>query len=366
MFQKSLKKIPDFLASPYLKSFDGLRAISIIMVILAHIGLSYKWNEHYFHKIARLGVDFFFVISGFLITTLLLKEKIKKGTISLSKFYTRRVLRIVPIAYLYLSILLIANALFSLNLNMFSILLAFLFLKNFDKQRFGIDHLNTHYWSLAVEEQFYLFFPFLLKISSRAFFFLLLFFISFPILIDSLNFHPNGKLSYLTAFSYQFQSIAIGALISFLYFFSFLKFHKPQEKYINLINFSILAFILMLTFMDKNSKWHSTLNLLSMLSFAFLIVFNLNPNKSFLFEFLNKAKIKEIGILSYSMYIWQQPLTYSLSFLKKQSLFNDYLSNPITQASISISSLLAVAIVSYISYNYFEKKFLIFKERFKA
>src|ERR1051326_4629379 len=93
-------------------SLDGLRAISILLVIVAHVAISYEdhitlryWLDH-----GRLGVRIFFVISGFLITSLLLDEKREFGRISLAAFYGRRALRILPAFYVYVAVVVILNA----------------------------------------------------------------------------------------------------------------------------------------------------------------------------------------------------------------------------------------------------------------
>jgi peptidoglycan/LPS O-acetylase OafA/YrhL len=80
---------------------DGLRAISILLVVIFHVLMSFTTSFSFLY-FAFLGVQFFFVISGFLITTLLLKEKVATGGIRLRKFYARRCLGILPVAYLYL------------------------------------------------------------------------------------------------------------------------------------------------------------------------------------------------------------------------------------------------------------------------
>lgn len=88
-----------------IKSIDGLRAISILMVIIGHAGatISPNFHQNYFlSTMGYMGVLFFFVISGYLITKLMLIEQGKKGQISIKKFYVRRIIRIFPIFYVYI------------------------------------------------------------------------------------------------------------------------------------------------------------------------------------------------------------------------------------------------------------------------
>lgn len=108
-------------------SIDGLRAVSIIIVVLCHVLFDTPLRKYFD---GGIGVEIFFVISGFLITTLLQKEQTKFGKISLKKFYIRRVLRIVPVAVLFVLVLMVLNVIFKLNITKTSFVLALLYLKN--------------------------------------------------------------------------------------------------------------------------------------------------------------------------------------------------------------------------------------------
>ena len=145
---KSSKRIP---------TLDGLRAVSITLVLLNHlVGTQYYPTRLAFvGNFGNFGVRVFFVISGYLITSLLLKEREKTGTISLKNFYVRRVFRIFPAAYTYIAVIAILDARYHI-LHPRDLLFAMTYLTNF--------HLNRawyvgHLWSLAVEEQFYMLWP---------------------------------------------------------------------------------------------------------------------------------------------------------------------------------------------------------------
>src|SRR5271165_4954607 len=99
------------LASGKILSLDGLRAISIFMVIVCHISIGTQY-EKLFLPIGSMGVEIFFVISGFLITTLLLRERERSGSINLKKFYIRRAYRILPLLFLFIVTLAILNFVF--------------------------------------------------------------------------------------------------------------------------------------------------------------------------------------------------------------------------------------------------------------
>ena len=179
-YLSEINRIPDVLAPSHIPSLDGFRGLSILIVIIAHLNYSYK-NPIVFFLVegGSLGVYIFFVISGFIITTLLLKEKLRKGRISLRSFYIRRFLRIFPVAYLFLFVLCLLNYFFHLAIPAMAFAGAAFYLTNFSFIPF--IWYTAHFWSLAVEEQYYLVFPFILKINFK------IYSIIIPLLIIVLN-----------------------------------------------------------------------------------------------------------------------------------------------------------------------------------
>ncbi len=137
-------------------SLDGLRAISILLVVLGH-WLSVRYASDVALSYAILGVRIFFIISGYLITTLLLKEHAKTSTISLRDFYVRRAYRILPAAAAFM---LVVFVIFRHELRWYHAVAAALYFANFDPTR---PWFLGHLWSLSVEEQFYFLWPSVLK-----------------------------------------------------------------------------------------------------------------------------------------------------------------------------------------------------------
>ncbi|MFI5089789.1 MAG: acyltransferase family protein [Terriglobales bacterium] len=143
-------------------SLDGLRAVSISMVLLSH-GLGSmpgNWTQRWprllgFVANGNRGVSVFFVISGFLITSLLLREHEKTGSIGLRNFYVRRFFRIVPPFYAFLCCLLLLGVAGFLVLTPASFISAMLFMRDY----VGGEWWTGHSWSLSIEEQFYLLWP---------------------------------------------------------------------------------------------------------------------------------------------------------------------------------------------------------------
>jgi peptidoglycan/LPS O-acetylase OafA/YrhL len=137
-------------------SFDGLRAVSISFVVVGH------WAELKYHSdvagaFANLGVRIFFVISGYLITMLLLKERAQTSTIGLREFYVRRAYRILPAAFVFM---LVVFTIYWRELRWYHMAAAALYVANFD---FAHPWFLGHLWSLSVEEQFYFLWPSVLK-----------------------------------------------------------------------------------------------------------------------------------------------------------------------------------------------------------
>jgi peptidoglycan/LPS O-acetylase OafA/YrhL len=137
-------------------SLDGLRAISISLVVVGHLAYAGRAPQ-FLSEYANLGVRIFFVISGYLITSILLREHSRTGTISLRDFYIRRAYRIFPAAFCFIFVIVL---LYWHTLRWYDIGAALLYLVNFD---FARPWIIGHLWSLSVEEQFYFLWPSVLK-----------------------------------------------------------------------------------------------------------------------------------------------------------------------------------------------------------
>ena len=150
----------------YLSELDGLRGVAIIAVLGFHAGI--PWFSGGF-----IGVDLFFVLSGFLITRLLVAERVAHGKVYLGRFYARRALRIGPALLLLLFGFCLASLVFTegerMERNLVDAAIALLYVTNWARA-FGLhppDYL-AHTWSLSIEEQFYLLWPGLLAITLRS------------------------------------------------------------------------------------------------------------------------------------------------------------------------------------------------------
>jgi len=147
----------------YIRSLDGVRAIAIILVMTFHSGIT---------RFGWIGVQLFFVLSGFLITGILWKEKSKTGTLpfKFKKFWVRRSLRIFPLYYAYLAVIgIVYLAVHFPSYFTLFIPYAVTYTANFPLQLLHTvgNPLFNHLWSLSIEEQFYLLFPLIILLSSR-------------------------------------------------------------------------------------------------------------------------------------------------------------------------------------------------------
>jgi len=148
----------------HIPSLDGIRAIAILLVCVAHLAGTQTIPLHHFSSFGNLGVRVFFVLSGFLISTLLLDELNKSGRIALGKFYWRRTLRIFPPFYAFLLVLAALEAIGWITLQSGDLLHGATYTANFQT---GRSWWTGHLWSLAVEEQFYLLWPLALAWGGR-------------------------------------------------------------------------------------------------------------------------------------------------------------------------------------------------------
>jgi peptidoglycan/LPS O-acetylase OafA/YrhL len=274
-------------------SLDGLRALSISVVVLSHLAKSGHAPRVFWSYFGATGVSIFFVISGYLITTLLMKEKERTDEIKLRRFYVRRALRIFPAAMLFL---LIISITYRHELTWYHMLMALLYLANYDATR---PWILGHLWSLSIEEQFYLLWPGILKTCYRWRLATLAAVMALAPLWQVMSYALKWRLG-LGAFPASADNLAIGCLLAMLG-------HKLPAvgKWMALL---MLAGVVAIPFFPANTESRTVFMLfvlrpLFYTSIAGLVLHVVRRP----YWLLNWSPVVWLGRISYSLYLWQQP-----------------------------------------------------------
>ena len=274
-------------------SLDGLRAISIILVVAGHVaysGLAPRVLAQY----ANLGVRIFFVISGYLITTILLGEHSRTGTIRLREFYIRRAYRIFPAALCFIFAIIV---LYWHSLRWFDIGAALLYLVNFDFLR---PWVIGHLWSLSVEEQFYFLWPSVLKRwHQHRVAILCAVILAAPIARTGFLFFKVAEGGYGNLLTVG-DNLATGCLLAM---FS-TRLPDIRWKAATLM----LAAVVLIPLYDADTRLR-TIFMLFVLSplLHFSIAGILAHVVLHPYRVLNLPPVVWLGNISYSLYLWQQP-----------------------------------------------------------
>jgi len=314
-----------------LPGLDGLRAVSIALVIGYHLQLSassHGWVTSFFNN-GTFGVDVFFTISGFLITWLLLREESARGSISLRQFYVRRGVRILPAAFAYLLVILVLSLLHG-TMKWKPWFSAALFYRNLVmNDRLAPGAVDTsHYWSLSIEEQFYLIWPtlFLLLRPRARVPVLLALFLAAPAWRE-LNLHGFHATNVnLVRIDMHCDGILIGCLLACVIEDSrFRKILSHPLFHSDLIALTCLA-IIVGSFTARAGSLpgyvrftYPTIRAACVALFVFRVIRRTGRGESALDRFLNLNGIVILGQLSYSLYLWQQPFCMPSGVLRTNS-----------------------------------------------
>lgn len=335
----------------YRKEIDGLRAIAILPVIWTHTGLPYITGGF-------LGVDVFFVISGFLITSILIKE-LESGNFSLLKFYERRARRILPALFIVIVVTsffvpFVTESPKFIGDYGVSILSTVLFVSNLyfwqTSGYFGsASELSPmlHTWSLAVEEQYYIFFPLLMMVlfsfGKKIIVSALIIIAVLSLLISEwgASNSPIGNFYLLPSRAWELMAGALAAAMYLNYYF--VKIRTKFSTYLSVIGiFSILISYFLFT----PSTLHPTsLTLLPVLGTVLVLLFSESGN--IVGKVLSTKILSMIGLVSYSLYLWHQPV---LALMKK------YYSIHLEPNQIFLSIIL-IFLLSFLTWKYVENPF---------
>ena len=352
---------------PYRSEIDGLRTIAVLSVILYHAQIVVF--GHNFFKGGFVGVDIFFVISGYLISRILLRELFDKGKISLIEFYERRARRILPILFTIFIFFSPFAYRYLLPDNYIeyaqSILSATAFGSNiffyFTNAQYGAESSLLqpflHTWSLGVEEQFYILFPILLllayKFTKNHLITIIAVLIIFSLQYADWLSTKNTQLNFFMLTS-RLWELGIGSLLAFYE----LKHGRIKNELLNqtmpllglfLITYSVVFF-------SEQTPHPSFITLLPTIGTALIILYSINK-MDLVGKVLSLKPIVGIGLISYSMYLWHYPIFAFARIGDTNGLHND-------EKYLLIVLTLVLSVVSYflIEKPFRNKQYLNYKK----
>ncbi len=286
-------------------SIDGLRAISILLVIFSHVLQTYHWTQSvpFVWRLApgASGVSVFFVVSGYLITTLLLKERAGSGRISLRGFYLRRFFRIVPAFIVYVSTVALLNFSGVIHMSWPDFGSALLYVSNYVPVQWAL----LHTWSLSVEEQFYLLFPLLLIYAkSPVLLRVLVGTLCLSIVARLLNqVFEVWPLDATYSFEGRADQLAFGCLCALF------QQHAPPQRQEQLrriaIPMSAVLFCISIA-LPIGALRILLFNTFSGAGIALVVYSCATQPVHWLSRLLGTMPLRALGLISYSLYLWQQ------------------------------------------------------------
>ncbi len=293
--------------SRYRREIDGLRAFAVVAVIINHFNKEILPNGY-------LGVDIFFVISGFVITSSLYQRPSKNFKDFISGFYERRIKRLVPALSIFVLITSIAICLFNPNpsfslktglTSLFGLSNIFLFQKSTDYFAQSTElNVFTHTWSLGVEEQYYILFPFLIWFSGfgrqtkngARNLFLTVGVLTIASLIGFLYLYQTNQPSAYFLMPTRFWEMSAGCLL-----FIGLEKRKSIEQFLEKVPpILVLALIIGVMYLPMSLATFSTV----LVVFLSLVLIASLKKGTTEFTFFTNSKVVYVGLISYSLYLW--------------------------------------------------------------
>ena len=345
-----------------LPSLDGLRALSIVLVIVGHASSTVKILSPRasvvlgFVGAGRIGVSIFFVISGFLITTLLLREYTFTGGISLKDFYLRRAFRIFPAFYAYWAVALGLTLLGLIHLTRSELISSAVYVWNYMPRKTDSWFLG-HTWSLSVEEQFYLLWPLLLKLTGNkaATRSALLVVGTAPLLRVATYFllRPTRPLIGMMLPT-RADTLLAGALLAVVCMEEGgLQTVKAwaSSKLIPLLFVGFIAADTLLSLRFKGGYLLAVGYSLQNLMIVALVAHVVFCSDTRLGQLLNHRVVVHVGVISYSLYLWQQ------LFLTPKNT---------TLSGMFPWNIACAFLAAELSYHFIEQPFLRWRHKFSA
>jgi peptidoglycan/LPS O-acetylase OafA/YrhL len=339
----------------YRPEIDGLRAISVVCVILYHAQITILGFQPF--QGGYIGVDIFFVISGYLITYIILNELFTTGSFSFKHFYERRIRRILPVLLLVMLVSLPFSWKMLAPLSFIdfskSIIYSLGFSSNiyfyFSGQEYGAENgllkPFLHTWSLSVEEQFYIIFPLFLFLTFKYFrkYIIFLFFIGFFISLGLSEFgsrhHPVINFYILPTRAWE---LIAGSILA--YFEIFNGRGKKNQKTNSILSFIGLLLVIYSVYFFKQETFHPSFFTLIPACGACLIIY-FSQQGTLTTRLLSNKILVGLGVISYSLYLWHYPI---FSLIRYEYVFT---------LPLKIISIFLTLLLSILSYLFIERKF---------
>ena len=338
----------------YRAEIDGLRAIAVVPIILFHAGFEYFSGGF-------VGVDVFFVISGYLITTIILSEK-EQGTFSLVNFYERRFRRILPALFMVMLVSLIFSLLWLMPSYMEDFSQSLMAVSTFSSnilfwRESGYWEISNelkpllHTWSLAVEEQYYVLYPLFLMLiwHFRKCWILGSFIVIAAISLATAQWGAYNKpIPTFYLLPTRGWELAIGAGIAYYFLYRkqtvrTLLSHKSVNEALGLLGLLMISYAVYV--FDKGTPFPSLYALVPTVGTGLIILFS--SSQTMVGRLLSIKPLVAVGLISYGAYLWHWPL---LVFARHLSITEP------SELTFAILALLSFPL-AYLSWRYIEKPF---------
>ena len=352
----------------FLPGLNGIRAIAALAVVISHtnghLG-NFGLTTLPYLGLASFGVTIFFTLSGFLITFLLFKEIEKTGTIKIKKFYLRRILRIWPLYYFYLLVVLAIVGYAALGKTFIMYLMILPNIANayvtYNALPWEIPtatamFLIGHYWSLGVEEQFYSFWPWIIKKVKNILPVLIVFPILFLLIkISAKYLHFSEPIQFILHYS-RFGCLVIGALGAYLYWNNHFVLSYLKSTTIQILPWIVLIIVSLNKFHIFSIIDHEIVSV-----FTVILIINQISGYKKLINLENKF-FDYLGKISFGIYVYNPLVIFILYSLI--SKFFTLQENEFSYSIVYIAVIFTNVLFAHLSYHTIEKFFLKFKSNF--
>lgn len=331
-----------------IKGLDGLRAISVLFVIMSHAeawqALGITSGAVRSALSAQTGVNIFFVLSGFLITYLLIKEKEATGKIDIIAFIKRRALRIFPLYYLAIFFLMYMSHTGKASIPNCSFVYALTYTINLYPKECAYSAMS-HFWSLSVEEHFYLFWPIIFCLGKRVAM-LIAGAVAIACVIIGTSLYPDSQNYYMNRWTFPAMlPILAGCILAFICNLPLLVSPIADKASSSILLIAIAFGLTTPAFINSDVIW--------LASACALVLYIFHNQDSMLVRLLEFKPLAVLGVISYGLYVWQGIFTGN----------GPYRSGGAFPPPVDVGVWLTF-IVAPISYVFFEKPIMRLKHRY--